>query len=211
VSWIVCAAWVLVTVFCFAAGLWISAPSRADRFIAAYAGSARTGLAVAVRKGLAVAVSALVLIRRVLTTPGAVRLRAVGGAAMFWVGELICAWAAIRAFGASVAPLPLLLGYTTGYVANGLPLPVGGAGGVDAALTGGFVLAGVPLSAALLGAVAFRVFSFWLPALIAVASVATMHGLRSRLRRIARTRGEHGDGPAGGPTGPRVAEPRHPG
>lgn len=197
VSWIVGAAWLAVTVFCFAVGLWISAPGRADRFTGATGGPLTTGLAVAV--------SALVLIRRVISRPGTGRLRAVGGGAMFWAGELVCAWAAIRAFGASVAPLPLLLGYTTGYVANGLPLPVGGAGGVDAALTGGFVLAGVPLSAALLGAVAFRVFSFWLPALIAVLSVATMHGLRSRLREVARAR-DHSDLA----TEPPVAEPRRP-
>jgi uncharacterized membrane protein YbhN (UPF0104 family) len=201
VSWIVCTAWLAVTVFCFAAGLWISAPGRAARFIGATGGPLRTGLAVAV--------SALVLIRRVISRPGAVRLRAVAGGALFWVGELVCAWAAIRAFGASVAPLPLLLGYTTGYVANGLPLPLGGAGGVDAALTGGFVLAGVPLSAALLGAVAFRVFSFWLPALIAVLSVATMRGLRSRLRQIARARAGH-PGFQSGATEPRAAGPRRP-
>jgi uncharacterized membrane protein YbhN (UPF0104 family) len=201
-SWIVCAAWVAVTSFCFATGLWISAPARADRFITVTGGPVRTALAVAV--------AALVLIRRVITTPGQVRLRAVGGGALFWLGELVCAYAAIRAFGASVAPLPLLLGYTTGYVANGLPLPVGGAGSVDAALTGGFVLAGVPLSAALLGAVAFRVFSFWLPALIAAFSVATMHGLRSRLRQVARTRGAERR-PADGVTEPPVAEPGRPG
>ena len=200
-SWIVCTAWLAVTVFCFAAGLWISAPARADRFIGSTGGALRTGLAVAV--------SALVLIRRVIGHPGAVRLRAVAGGGLFWLGELICAWAAIRAFGASVALLPLLLGYSTGYLANGLPLPVGGAGGVDAALTGGFVLAGVPLSAALLGAVAFRVFSFWLPALIAVVSVATMRGLRSRLRQIARARHDP-EGVPGGATEPRAAGPRRP-
>ena len=56
-----------------------------------------------------------------------------------------------------------------------------------------------------LGAVAFRVFSFWLPALIAVLSVATMHGLRSRLREVARAR-DHSDLA----TEPPVAEPRRP-
>lgn len=179
-SWVFCTVWPAVTVACFAAGLWISAPRRAGRFIGRTGGPLRTGLAVAV--------SALVLIRRVVRSPGTVRQRALGGGALFWAGELVCAWAAIRAFGASAAVLPLLLGYTTGYVANGLPLPVGGAGGVDAALTGGFVAAGIPLSTALLGAVAFRVFSFWLPALIAIVSVASMHGLRSRLRQVARAR-----------------------
>lgn len=57
-----------------------------------------------------------------------------------------------------------------------------------AAMTGGFVRAGAPLSTALLGAVAFRVFKFWLPALSAVGSAAALGGLRRRLRAIASAR-----------------------
>jgi hypothetical protein len=54
------------------------------------------------------------------------RRSAIGGAALFWAGELLCAWAALRAFGARLGVAPLLLGYITGYVATGLPF--GGAG-----------------------------------------------------------------------------------
>lgn len=50
------------------------------------------------------------------------------------------------------------------------------------------MLAGVPLSSALLAAVAFRVFSFWLPALAALLSVATLGGLRERLQAVAEAR-----------------------
>ena len=121
-----------------------------------------------------------------------VRRRAVGGAALFWAGELLCAWAALRAFGTQIGVAPLVLGYTTGYVATGLPLPFGGAGGVDAALTGGFVLAGAPLGSALLGAVTFRIFSFWLPAVGAIMSVLTAHGLTRRLREIGQARSATG-------------------
>jgi glycosyltransferase 2 family protein len=180
VPWIVPVTWFVVTALCFAGGLWVSAPTRSRSM------TERIG---PVGRALAVAVTALLYIRQLIGGGGALRRRAVGGAALFWGAELLCAWAALRAFGARVGVAPLLLGYTTGYVATGLPLPLGGAGGVDAALTGGFVLAGAPLGSALLGAVAFRVFSFWLPALVALLSVLTMHGLPDRLREIARARG----------------------
>jgi uncharacterized membrane protein YbhN (UPF0104 family) len=131
-----------------------------------------------------------VFIRELMTGPRGLRLRAITGAAVFWAGELLCAWAALRSFGTSVGVAPLLLGYTTGYVSTGLPLPFGGSGGVDAAMTGGFVLAGASLSGALLGAVAFRVFNFWLPALGALLSIVTVRGLRARLHEVAEARRE---------------------
>lgn len=179
-TWIVPAAWLAITSFCFAGGLLVSAPGRRRSF--------------ATRKGrlghlLRIAVGALVYIRQLISGTHDLRRRAIGGAALFWAGEVLCAWAALRAFGTSVSLAPLLLGYTTGYVATGLPLPLGGAGGVDAALTGGFVLAGAPLGPALLGALTFRLFSFWLPALGALVSVLTVRGLLRRLHGIARDRG----------------------
>jgi uncharacterized membrane protein YbhN (UPF0104 family) len=177
--WAVPAGWLVVTAFCFAGGIWVSAPARRERLMRL---RSRPG------RALGIAVLGLVYIRRMLTGSRDLRRRAVGGAALFWGGEILCAWAALRAFGISVALAPLILGYSTGYLATGLPLPLGGAGGVDAALTGGFVLAGVPLGSALLAAVAFRVFSFWLPALGALVSVLTAHGLPDRLREIARGR-----------------------
>jgi uncharacterized membrane protein YbhN (UPF0104 family) len=116
------------------------------------------------------------------------RRRALGGTAVYLAGDVLCAWAALRAFGAHVALAPLLVGYSTGYVSEAVPLPAGGSGSVDAAMTGGFVLAGAPLSAALLGAVTFRLFTFWLPALVAVPSIVTAPRLRDRLREIAAAR-----------------------
>jgi uncharacterized membrane protein YbhN (UPF0104 family) len=179
--WPVEAAWLALVPACFAGGLWISSPRRRDRFT-------ETASHGRVRRALGVAVTSLVMIRQLASHPGAVRLRAIGGCAVFWLGDLVCAWAALRAFGVSLALAPLVLGYVTGYVSVGLPLPAGGSGSVDAAMTGGFVLAGAPLSAALLGAVAFRVFSFWLPALLAAGSVLTARGLRRRLHEVAEQR-----------------------
>ena len=143
---------------------------------------------------LGVAVRALVLVRALSHAPARLVLRAVGGAAVFWAGELLCAWAALRAFGVTVAVAPLVLGYITGYVSLGLPLPAGGAGSVDAAMTAGFVLAGAPLGGALLGAIAFRLFSFWLPAFGALLSLATLRG-------AARAPSRGGRGPSPAPDG----------
>jgi hypothetical protein len=180
VPWEVPVAWLVITPLCFAGGLWISAPGRRARFTRSSGGRVHDAIGVAVR--------ALVLVRALTHAPARLVLRAVGGAALFWAGELLCAWAALRAFGVTVALAPLVLGYITGYVSLGLPLPAGGAGSVDAAMTAGFVLAGAPLDGALLGAIAFRLFSFWLPAIGAVVSLATLRGLRARLHAVAEGR-----------------------
>ena len=182
VPWEAAAAWLVITPACFAGGVWISSPGRRARF------TRTTGSRV--RDSLGVAVRALVLVRKLVHVPVRLAVRAVGGAALFWAGELLCAWAALRAFGVTVGVAPLLLGYTTGYVSMGLPLPAGGSGSVDAAMTAGFVLAGAPLGGALLGAIAFRLFSFWLPAVGALLSLATLRGLRSRLHAVAERRAE---------------------
>jgi uncharacterized membrane protein YbhN (UPF0104 family) len=182
VPWEVPVAWLLITPACFAGGLWISGTRRQARFTRSTGSLALDALGVAVR--------ALVLVRKLVHAPVGLTVRACGGAALFWSGELLCAWAALRAFGVTVAVAPLLLGYTTGYVSMGLPLPAGGSGSVDAAMTAGFVLAGAPLSGALLGAIAFRLFSFWLPAVGALLSLATLRGLRARLHSVAERRAE---------------------
>jgi uncharacterized membrane protein YbhN (UPF0104 family) len=70
---------------------------------------------------------------------------------------------ALRAFDAHVGVAALVLAYATGYAASALPLPVGGAGGIDASLTLTLTLVGVPLTPALLGAVVYRGMTFWLP------------------------------------------------
>jgi len=178
--WGVAVGWLAVTPACFLAARWFSAPARSQRFT--------TGTGI-LRRALAVAVRALVYLRELAGSPAALRARAVLGAAGFWAGEILCAWAALQAFDAHVGVVPLVVGYSTGLLSEMIPLPAGGAGGVDAALTGGFALAGVPLSSALLAAVTFRVFTFWLPAVLALTSVVTVGGLRRRLKEVAATRG----------------------
>jgi uncharacterized membrane protein YbhN (UPF0104 family) len=171
--------WIVVTGGAIAVGAWISAPGRR-----AEARLRPRVLALA----LATAVGGLRLIRRLLHQEPELRALAIGGAAAYWGGGLVCAWGALQAFHAPVGAVALLLGYATASAALILPLPFGGAGSLEAALTGGFVLAGAPVGSALLAAIAFRVFSFWLPVLGALGSAATARSLRERLHEIARAR-----------------------
>src|SRR5262249_23684117 len=85
VGWVVPVAWLVVVPLCFAGGIWISAAGRRERFIADTSSTLRTALGVAVR--------ALVYIRVLLREPFGVQVRAIGGGALFWAGELLCAWA----------------------------------------------------------------------------------------------------------------------
>ena len=65
-----------------------------------------------------------------------------------------------------------------------LPLPVGGVGGVDAAMTYALTLVGVPLGTALLAVFAYRFFTFWLPFLPGVVAGATVRSAYLRLPAV---------------------------
>jgi uncharacterized membrane protein YbhN (UPF0104 family) len=104
---------------------------------------------------------------------------AFAGTAVYWGGELLCLWAALRAFRVELGLASLVLAYATAFLVAALPLPLGGAGGADAAATYALTLVGVPLAPALLAAFAFRLVNFWLPVVPALAVLPTV-------RRIGR-------------------------
>ena len=170
-------AWLVGVPLCFAGGLWASDPKRLDRLSRippvpplrpvtprALVRWAWAGL----RVGLADAIGGLRYVRPALRHP--VRHRAgVLGYALYWVGDLFTLYACVRAFGAEIGLAALVLAYATGYVATALPLPVGGAGGVDAAMTLALTAVGLPLAEALLVSVTYRGVSFWLPIAPALA------------------------------------------
>jgi uncharacterized membrane protein YbhN (UPF0104 family) len=66
------------------------------------------------------------------------------GYPLYWAGDVLCLYAAVRAFGGHTALAPLVLAYASGYVASALPLPAGGAGGIEAALSLTLHLVGMP-------------------------------------------------------------------
>ena len=144
----------------------------------------RTGrprLTTAIRSGFATAVVALVRTRHVLRHP----LRHVpllAGCAGYWITDITCLAIGLRAFDVHVGLGTIVLGYVTGYVANLLPLPTGGVGGIDAAMTFALHLLGVPLEDALAGVVAYRFVGFWLPTIPGIWALV-------RLPRLGRMLG----------------------
>jgi uncharacterized membrane protein YbhN (UPF0104 family) len=136
-----------------------------------------------IRKTAASVVHSLVLLRALWSwRPG--RIRGLAGALIYWGGQLIVIWAATRAFGAHLGYGPLILGYTTGFVSSILPLPVGGAGGVEAAIIYSLTMVGAPLGPALLGTLVQRVFTFWLPLAVALLSARRLRRLGAELEAV---------------------------
>lgn len=195
-------AWLVGVPLCFAGGLWASAPGRIDRLSRvsplrplervtprAVVRWAWAGL----RAGLADAIGGLRYVRPALWHP--VRHRAgILGYALYWVGDLFTLYACVRAFGADLGLEALVLAYATGYVATALPLPVGGAGGVDAAMTLALTAVGLPLAEALLISVTYRGISFWLPIAPALALLPTAPRLSRDLAQIAAGAGSRSPG-----------------
>jgi len=79
---------------------------------------------------------------------------AIGGSALYWAGDVVCLWAALHSVGEPLPVSELALAYATGYAAMILPLPFGGVGGVDAAMTYALTAVGVPLAPALVAVAA---------------------------------------------------------
>jgi glycosyltransferase 2 family protein len=190
-------AWLVVVPLCVAGGLWASAPRRIGRLsripeVAPLERTSPRSLArwswSGLRVALADAIGGLTYVRLALRNP--VRHRAgVLGYALYWVGDLFTLYACVHAFGAEIGLAALVLAYATGYVATALPLPVGGAGGVDAAMTLALTAVGLPLAEALLISVTYRGISFWLPIAPALVLLPTAPRLGRDLGEIAARAG----------------------
>ncbi len=84
------------------------------------------------------------------------------GAVAYWGFDIGALWASLHAFG-TPTPFPtILMAYFVGQLANVLPLP-GGLGGVEGGMIGALIAFGTPSSLAILGVLAYRLISFWLP------------------------------------------------
>jgi uncharacterized membrane protein YbhN (UPF0104 family) len=171
-AWELELAWICAVPACYVGGALVSSPGRVARLKGAGGGR--------IRAVSALVVEAVALVRAILSRP----LRhpePLLGAALYWGGLITCLWGSLRAFDIEIELAALVLGFATGYAATMLPLPAGGAGGVDAAMTFALTLVGVDLAPALVAVVAYRFFTFWLPLLPAVLAGATLRGVRERL------------------------------
>jgi uncharacterized membrane protein YbhN (UPF0104 family) len=188
--------WLVVVPICLAAMAWVSSPRRADRLTSVLPVARPEGwrqlsawarwLVTAGRKALADAIGGVVVVRHVVCC--AHRYPAgLFGFPVYWLGHLLTLYAGLRAFaGSDVALAGLVLAFATGYAATALPLPGGGAGGIEAALTFSLHAVGLELAPALLGAVFYRIFTFWLPVVPALALLPTVGGLDQELPRTRR-------------------------
>ncbi|MDX6466506.1 MAG: putative heme transporter [Gaiellaceae bacterium] len=188
-------AWLAIVPACVLAAAWVSSPKRAPRFTALpKVAHARLGRAPSTwlrwlrtvgRLALADAIGGVVLVRHVLLRPRRYPL-ALLGFPIFWAGDVLTLYAGIRAFGADVGLLGLVLAYTTAYVVTSLPLPAGGAGGVEAGLAFSLEAVGVPLASALLATLVYRFFTLWLPIAISAVAVTQLDELAEELPLVER-------------------------
>ena len=188
--------WPVVTAVCTVAAVWVSRGARGERLAALprgrprlrrVAGSWPPWLKGILRAGLADAVGGLRLLWRVLRCPHR-HVTGLVGFPVYWGGNLLCLYAALRAFGARPAVLALLIAYATAYVATALPLPAGGAGGIEASLAFSLTAIEVPLASAVLATIVFRFVTFWLPLPLAAVALAGARRLDDALEAIARSR-----------------------
>jgi hypothetical protein len=145
------------------------APLRVDRFNES-SRRERHRLARWSRLALADALGGVVMVRHVLAHPRRYPL-AVIGFPVYWAGDILALWAACRRSTPTIALAPLVLAYTTAYVAPRCRCPRECAGGVEAGLT--FALQSVRRGArasALLATLVYASSHAWLP--IGVAALA---------------------------------------
>ena len=160
---------VVVPVIAVAAGI-ATQPTRVERLT-------RAG-SVAWR-ALSYAVAAVAWVRSVLVDPAGRRM--LGATVLYWTGNLACLWASLRSVDETVPLAELILAFAAGHAAMVLPLPLGGVGGVDAALTYALTTVGVPLAVALVAVGVYRLFSFWLPTVPALAALLLLPRTGRRL------------------------------
>jgi uncharacterized membrane protein YbhN (UPF0104 family) len=166
--------WLLV-VPGFLAAVWVSSPRRAERL-------SDPGDGGRVREAFAHAVAGVWKLRCMAMQPlrhGA----GFAGVSLYWFGDILTLWAALKVFEAPVSTPALILAYATGYVLTRRSLPGGGAGVVEFLMTFALVWVGMPLAPAILGVLTYRFFNFWLPIVPALAVLPTVRNLYAEYQR----------------------------
>jgi uncharacterized protein (TIRG00374 family) len=115
------------------------------------------------------------------------RQRRIGlsGAVAYWGFDIAVLGVCFHAFHSSVAPAVLVVGYFLGTLGSLLPIP-GGIGGVEGGMIAAFVAFGVPAGSAVIGVLAYRAISFWLPTLPGIVGYLALRSTVSRWRETDR-------------------------
>lgn len=163
--------WLVLMPFCFAAAAFVTQPGRVER-LAVTTGSLP-------RRAVGYAIAGTAWVRAALPDPTARRM--VGSSVLYWVGNVACLWASLRSVGEAL-PLPeLVLAFAVGQAAMILPLPLGGVGGVDAAMTYALTAVGISLAPALVAVGVYRLFAFWAPTIPALVALVLLPHAGNRL------------------------------
>jgi uncharacterized protein (TIRG00374 family) len=95
---------------------------------------------------------------------GLVRQRRLGllGAVAYWGFDIAVLGLSFKAFGQDMPGAVLVMCYFLGTVGSVLPLPAG-IGGTEGGMIGAFAAFGIPGDRAIVGVLAYRAISFWLP------------------------------------------------
>lgn len=155
---------------------WFTQPGRVERWATDEGGR--------IRRSLGVGISAAWFVRRFVTSGPAART-GLFGAALYWVADIVSLGGGLLVFGIHPGIGQVILAYATGYLAQMIPIPFLGTGGVDAATAACLSLFGIPLNAALLGVLAHRLFAFWLPIIPGVVLTATLPATGRALDKVS--------------------------
>jgi uncharacterized membrane protein YbhN (UPF0104 family) len=188
-------AWLVIVPICIVAAVWVSSPRRSERLTSLPTADVelrrnpRTWARWLWHAGRAVlsdSIGGVVIVRHLLQRP----LRhpaALLGFPLYWAGDVLILYAALRAFGVHPHPVPLVLAYATGFAITALPLPAGGSGGVEAGLTFALNSVGIAVAPALLATLVYRAFTLWLPIGPALALLPQVRTLDRELPLVPRT------------------------
>jgi uncharacterized membrane protein YbhN (UPF0104 family) len=189
-------AWLAAVPACVAGALWFTSPKRVHRFVddaprrlQASGGRFRRALSWLedrARAGFDNAVSGVVLVRHLISHPIRYRGGAIGYP-IYWAGDILTLYAAVRAFAVPVNVVALILAYATSFVISALPLPAGGAGGIEAGMALALHAISVPLAAALVAVFVYRLITFWLPVIPALALLPSLRRLDRKLSHVPHT------------------------
>lgn len=189
--------WLTVPPLCFIAARWFTEKKRLPRY-AKYLDAApeinwrRPGgwpgwVWANLKKSFADAIGGVALVRHVMSHPRHYKFGN-SGFFFYWIGHMICLLGAALAFGYFINPASLVLVYATTFLLTILPLPAGGAGGIEATLSFILSLVGLPLATAVAAMLVFRFFTFWLPIAPALILMSRVKELREELSRNQRDR-----------------------
>jgi len=186
--------WLILVPACIVAAVWVSSPRRSGRLTSLAREHVRLGRAPRTwlpwlwhggRAVVSASIGGVVIVRHLLVRWRS-HLGGVFGFAVFWAGDILTLYAALRAFGIHPPVPALVLAYSTAYVVTMLPLPAGGSGGIEAGLAFSLNAVGIPLAQALVATLVYRFFTLWLPILPAALAATQVRALDRELPRIPR-------------------------